>query len=549
MFRNVLLTLTVLVFAASNATAVGGPEESIGRLYLEQAVELAGFTAVEPAGKPAQSPAAGQEAAASGDYQTLAGIAEEYLGIVSDILYLRGHRVKREGRLTEAADLWLRAVGLRKWVVLHERDVIPEIGALLLRLKRYETCLEILGPPGEIELEQREHHRLLTEAAYRSGDTALAQQLAGDGLAYFPEDSYYQRLLIRIDPEYRQFLYNGFRSFDSFKDSIARENWLLLISLADNPEIREKMLLHYRSSGAVEPRAELYALPFRPEADGEAVEEILLSLRPLILSDLSLIEEALFTRERQLALNHFLAEYNGPIVEDPNRDGYFETLRFYRQGEIQHAERDGNQDGEAEFWMMFQNSRPVSGGYRDGNREIEVVYSDYPVVRKLEIRDGPFRQQYDLIPERLSMRILSEWEGLVPLQWYKPDFPLTDENLLKAALSRTDYLGEEPQARVVSRWIRETGEDRVKMVRDSDWGKQTMYGGPEGWRESAWDLDHDGFNEMSAQGYPRTRFAIDLDEDGFPEVYLRLENGAYRYFWDLDNDGTIDASSEEGLEP
>jgi len=341
-------------------------------------------------------------------------------------------------------------------------------------------------------------------------------------------------------------------------------------------QTRRRMVAAYRALGVPEAASIPAALELGLIDDDTAIAEL--------YSGSAAIEAALVRRvwlllrgddARQALIRAALA-YSGALTADADRDGRPEARVFYRRGELERYDYDGDQDGIAELSIEFADEAPrqarvaVYGKAEEGAPARPaapdepamalVRWQQYPLVEEVELRSVryvPGPGTFAFAPVRLDS-LLSAADAPLPRYPEREAAQpvLTERSLVSfsaylerpsprsaASLERIDLLRGIPQRLVETRGGQVLGilefergrPIRQRLDADADGRLETR----RRFDPSPWPADgfFDPRDQRDYAGYA-TSSESDWDGDGKYEYgERRLPDGGVEGSWDLDGDG------------
>jgi tetratricopeptide (TPR) repeat protein len=505
--------------------------------------------------------------------------AGDYGDVSSDISLLLALARDREGRPAGAVlEAVRRALEVNRWKKRAADEARLLEAETLIRLRRYGEALGVLDRAGESEKKTV----LTLLALKRLPDLSLFRGEMKRALDRYPRDPAIARILLE---------YAAGRAPQADEEELVslvlrRLPVLLegdpgLVSAAssfirDEEEVR-RLAASYR---AVFPYPALPPPETLPAAlnaglvdDAAAADELLgpgsekTLDRDLVVTTFSLLRSA-GGRDR---FNGNLLTFSGVLMEDSDKDGFYETRTRYLNGEIQHYLHDADQDGLADLFIVFSGGEPAraeqtvlpesarvfSLPMRDEETiKVSLVWEQYPAVLRADLEGAAYiPRPFDfffspvrfvelcetggkglLYPElekdyaRLSRRALvsfsvqirrpgSEFSGAVEHIELEDGIPLRSVEMLDGrVVSQTEFL----QGRPVTERIDLDLDGRMETVRrfrpmvppSAEGGDILQWKKEIEFSESDWDGD--GRFE-TAEEYPPgggVRYYKDMDGDG-----------------------------------
>ena len=244
---------------------------------------------------------------------------------------------------------------------------------------------------------------------------------------------------------------------------------------------------------------------------------------------------------------------SGTVVEDANRDGFFESRMVLRNGRLVGWEVDRETDGRIEWQLEFADGVPVRAEHTVDGESYRVRFFDYPEASAVTFVTLPGNPTYHLIPASTdytvvppaSVRDTDTLELLVSLQVDDAPSILSPERVVRSSYL-VDFQGADGRqsARVlidganpVRRFEDSTGNGRIDRVLDYEDGVLVA---------GVADPDEDGYFEVTEQYLAGELALLLVDEnDDFVVEYTEAPGSDLLgtpavYSWDLDGDGLVD---------
>ncbi|MFO7780664.1 MAG: hypothetical protein R6W94_03475 [Spirochaetia bacterium] len=459
-------------------------------------------------------------------------------------------------RVVEHLEQALRAESFR---ITDEGEARLLLAETYVRIGAAGDALELLETD-TIGAPEPELSYLTARALLALGQVEAAERVALRGRRLYPEDPRFVLFLLRRDPVPGP---RTGRWLDAnvSEDPAYLESLLYYAERVGAPERAVALSDRYLALGGEDPRVAV----IRADAAGEgtagggrsgsdpaeareAAWELFVRMDGL--RDKAAVEEMyalLPDGELKARVRDVLSVYNGTVVRDEDRNGFWEERFVFSDGRLERWQVDRNQDGVLEYDMLVSSRVPRS--LEATPEGFLVTYGAYPEVSAVEAVDGEVMRRYRVLPGRLTYRVLAD-----DVDWGSPEpgpafpFPLAeappvfDEELLRENAFRLE-LGSPggPITRVL------TLEDgivlREAIDEDEDGRIDHVISYEDGNRVAGMrDADHDGRFEVAEQ-YDDGELAlllVDADGDNTFEYRERLQPEA-SVSWDYDGDGVVDA--------
>jgi hypothetical protein len=342
--------------------------------------------------------------------------AGDYSGVSSDVSFLlaraREHEQKPRGAVLEALG---RALEANRWNHSPFEARLLEAETFIF-LRNYTDAFRVLDqvPEGEKKAELRllalkglddvsAFRRAMEESLDRyPRNPRIARILLEYAAGKLPEQSLLKLSLLKQGEEISVPLV--LRRLPVLLEGDPELAFLAAPFLPDEGEAR-RLVAAYRA-GFVPPAGPSPAsLPAALNAglieDTDAVAELFAGTlldRDLLLSVFSLLRSG----EGRDFFNRNLLAFSGVIVEDGDRDGYYESRTRYRNGEIQDYAYDADQDRLPELTVVFSGQEP--------DRAEQTVLPESAVTFSLPVRDED-RIKALVVWERYPAVLAVEMEG------------------------------------------------------------------------------------------------------------------------------------------
>ncbi|MDR2370273.1 MAG: tetratricopeptide repeat protein [Treponema sp.] len=314
--------------------------------------------------------------------------AGDYSGASSDVSFLlalaREHEQKPRGAVLEALG---RALEADRWNRSPFEARLLEAETFIY-LRNYTEALRILDriPEGEKKAELR----LL--ALKGLNDISAFRRAMEESLDRYPRDPRIARILL-------EYAAGGLPEQSLLKQGEEIPVPLVLrrlpVLLEGDPELAFLAAPFLRNEGEVRRLVAAYRAGFAPPAgpspaslpaalnaglieDTEAVAELFAGTfldRDLLLSVFGLLRSG----GGRDFFNRNLLAFSGVIMEDGDKDGYYESRTRYRNGEIQDYVYDADQDRLPELTVVFSGQEP--------DRAEQTVLPESAVTFSLPVRD------------------------------------------------------------------------------------------------------------------------------------------------------------------
>jgi tetratricopeptide (TPR) repeat protein len=307
--------------------------------------------------------------------------AGDYSDVSSDISLLlalaREHEQRPRGAVLEALG---RALEANRWRNTPSEARLLEAETLVY-LKSYTEALRILDqvPEGEKKAELR----LL---ALKGSGSAFLRAME-ESLDRYPRNPHIARILLEYAagklPEQGEEVPVPLvlRRLPVLLEGDPELAFLAAPFMRNEGEVR-RLVAAYRAAFSPPSRPSPASLPAALNAglieDEEAVTELFLGSsidRDLLLSVFGLLRSS----GGRDFFNRNLLAFSGVIVEDSDRDGYYERRTRYRNGEIQDFVYDADQDRLPELTVVFSGQEP--------NRAEQIVLPESATSFSLPVRD------------------------------------------------------------------------------------------------------------------------------------------------------------------
>lgn len=527
--RVALLLAAALTLVGWQTVQAQAPDRAVSRVYFDNARRLY------------------QEQNISGA-KSLLDVALEFDGANSDALYLRGRlQLRAQEDTTEAIASLEAALEADRFRFYSADRARYELATVLLRIGATERAGEIIasrravsGPESVADWNYLEARLFLSRGEVGSGTERLLEMLRR-----YPSDARYLELFMasrdsvglretRLLRRYQSHAMRGDR-IGHYLSAVLR-----FMRKSEDPSVVRAWGERYFSLGGDDPLASLLLvengadpaseLPRFTELGGDREQWL---LRRLVRqADGSGSVEELRSR---------FSDFGGTLIDDKDRNGYYEARYSFENGRLTSIEVDSNENGSAEQSVVFGENGRVSRVTVASGQEVE--FSDYPAVASVSF-DGVV---YRMIPGHLDMSLFVRPEAgrtaFAPLE-QMPE--ISQRHILSEALLRgRAYVREqstEQSGRVVERLDNGTVvEKAVDENEDDQIDYYVFYDGGEAQR-AVRDIDFDGYfeaSELYSAGELR-EIAVDSDDNGRVD-FVRTVGSTERREWDFNEDGRIDA--------
>lgn len=486
----------------------------------------------------------------SAEAYLLAGRGLGFDDASSDLHYLRAvsaaHRQSETGAVREHLE---RALALDSWRLIDAQDGIRSLLSLLLRTGDV-TAAEELFP--SLVLRRAVDHRLAAQILRLSGDFPQADAAFTRGRRLYPHDPGLFRYGLSLDrsadPEERRWID---RHASEDPDYLAALLDFILVS--PSAAERRELLERYFAAGGEHPMAYAAAVEAAGGNPGSALSRFIDAEAYLDRSALQLVYRVVAGSPEAERLAASLGSVSGTVVEDANRDGFFESRMVLRDGELVGWEIDRETDGTIEWLLDFADGVPVRAEHTVAGESYRVLFFDYPEASAVTFLNLPGNPTYHLMPASTdytvvppaSVRNTDTLELLVTLRIDDSPSILAPTRVARSSYL-VDFQGEEgsQSARVlvdgtepVRRFEDSTGNGRIDRVLDYEGGVLVA---------GVADPDEDGYFEVTEQYQDGELVLLLVDEnDDFVVEYTEAPGSELLgtpavYSWDLDEDGLVD---------
>jgi hypothetical protein len=488
--------------------------------------------------------------------------AVELDGTSSDALYALS-LARPFGR--ERDSLLERAVASGKWRALSADDAAIDLAQALIRKREY--------PKAETLLEGRERDGPrfaleLCRAAFFSGRKAAYEKRMDEATTRFSDDRRITRFWIERAVPGVAFDAKIMKRLESrLQDASLADGeiWIYWASLtAGAAESLDILKTAY--AGGERGRTAIAAYAARGIMDGAVAVAAFFDTYPREPSyaEIESLAKALMPGEGKGAFAKRLSAYSGGILEDAEGDGFAELSVTYRNGELESALLDSNQDGETDKDARFSDGLPSAVEFGGSGIRTRFIYARYPEVKAVEYVTEAYKRTYDMKAGGFFLPALSysfpfeaDGSGMRRPRFQDKTPEPSEEGVMRAAVrSVQEAIRTDAHRSITYTELRDGLPLSEKAFRDSILVETVEFisGKPlRGERDSDGDgrletrVEYPASVRGAAAANPRAEYRVDVDADGDGVYEYREEGIPFRVkSWDYDGDGLYDASEERG---
>ena len=401
----------------------------------------------------------------------------------SDLHYLRAVSSAHRQRETSAVREHLEeALSLDTWRLIDAQDGIRSLLSLLLRTGDTAAAEELLP---SLRFRRAVDYRLAAQILRLSGAFAEADAAIARGRRLYPQDPGLFRYGLSLDraaePEERRWID---RNASEDPDYLAALLDFILVSPSGRE--RRELLERYFAAGGAHPMAYAAAVEAAGDNPGPALSRFIDAEAYFDRSALRLVHRVVAGGAEAERLAAAVGTASGTVVEDANRDGFFESRMVLRNGRLVGWEVDRETDGRIEWQLEFADGVPVRAEHTVDGESYRVRFFDYPEASAVTFVTLPGNPTYHLIPASTdytvvppaSVRDTDTLELLVSLQVDDAPSILSPERVVRSSYL-VDFQGADGRqsARVlidganpVRRFEDSTGNGRIDRVLDYEDG-------------------------------------------------------------------------------
>jgi hypothetical protein len=328
--------------------------------------------------------------------EALAGLerGHDFSDVSSDMAYLLALVRFHEGKpLAAVQEALQQALAIRRW-----QTYTPDAAQLLeaeiaIQLRRYTDALYMLAP-----LAPSAEKTYLTLRAFLGiGNREAFSRVMGEALNTYPRDPRPVRLFLSLASDWR------LTATEEALVSLTLKRLPLLLEvdpdlayvaasfIRDSAEARRLVGayrgIHRGVAGSIAPALNLGLI------DGKiAVDELFVAASPAVEGPtldkalLSALWKLLRNPEEQGWFRSKLVGFSGHIIEDADKDGYYESRVQYEAGMLSRYTYDGDQDGFVELTVFFESGVPVKAEVQGMPESVSEVSPVTPLAATQEQR-------------------------------------------------------------------------------------------------------------------------------------------------------------------
>ncbi len=477
----------------------------------------------------------------------LAGRGLQFDDESSDLHYLRAvSAADQQPRTQEVVNHLIRATSLASWRLIDPQDGLRSTVAVLLRIGDFSGAAAMLE---DHELRVAADYRMQAQLLRATGRFVEADAVYRAGRRRFPHHAGLFRFGLSLDlvaePDERLWLDRHVARTADYRAAL-----LDFILISPAAEERRELLERYFDLGGSHPTA--YAVALASDL-GQAYDQFVEAGAYRDRTALSIAAEAVAGSRFEDELASLMGGFSGTIVEDRNRDGFYESLLEVEAGLPATWVVDRETDGETEWTVSFRAGVPTEATYEAAGRGHHVAYLDYPEVAWVCFPDLPEKPRYHLRPQSIDFVV-------VPTELVRLADPLTlatsidlverPSVMSQAKAAALAYLVEfhdengRPRAHAIyddglpiRRFEDESGDGTIDHVVEYADGTRIA---------AVRDPDEDGYFEVTEQ-YQDDNLVLRLvdEDDDFLIEYAEAPNQPATYSWDTNRDGTVDVREIE----
>lgn len=258
--------------------------------------------------------------------------------------------------------------------------------ALLVRLRRWNECLALLGPLSATEsARDPEIYRLRALARFGLGDRAGAIGELRAAAQRFPDEPRFARIFFeRCSPSTPTEAERALGEiFAKRLRGLSDQDPELLVLGAPfmlDAKSREDSVRAYRAQGAASAASTLRSLEYGIIGDDAAIEEFFSGRYGIDAAALRKLEDLLGSAEGRARLVDRLKAFGGIVAADRDGDGVFEESAEYRDGSLVSWRLDADQSGNWGLRVQFDSGLPSDLVLQRAGLETKIHYDRYPYV-------------------------------------------------------------------------------------------------------------------------------------------------------------------------
>ena len=406
------------------------------------------------------------------------------------------------------------------------------------QLRLYQRQLELLYTVDPARRKAADWYYLTARARLFTGTTGTAGELLEEAGRLFPEDPAIQRLRIKHDPRYRDYLN---RAILDPRRPAPEESTLAALILNRHEEL-QPLIDRYLELGYKDLPVLIRMVELDLVSEEWGSTDILntddVRRWESLISLARLFPETAETAETEsgTAFKEFRNAFSAGLGEDRDGDGYQDHFYLMEKGSLVEYFADTNQDRVNEIEVRFVDGAyapsPAELLYRDETQLVRIEYTAYPEVALIEIIAEGSTSSYRFAPAALLLDpvTVADWPPAVDVS-----LPLILERAQLEALSYSHRI----EATAGSGDFQELWDGRISTYTVDNQ------------RHVERDFDGNGYAEVR-EVYRDDRLVLlefDQEENGIYEY--RYRPVSQREEWDFDQDGTVDyerITGEQGLE-
>jgi hypothetical protein len=343
----------------------------------------------------------------------------------------------------------------------------------------------------------------------------------------------------------------AFRAVDTLKE-IDPGILVALAPYASSVDEARLLIREFRAIGGRNVDATLLALGYGLLSESRAIEELLSGAYLPTVSSIRTLYGLLSSDGSRAAFARSFFAYDGMIVSDADRDGFYEATASYRDGMATRWVLDGNQDGVPELEAWFSLGAPEVLRAVSGSMTVTVRYERWPFASSVGFTDAQGSRVYAVGPQVMPLPLIT----MTPFFASRSDTPYAVERSSMNLPSERSIVSVANSVRSETDDLAETAELSGGMRNRAWWsdafgwhGYLTYLDGVP--KDESLDLDGDGRFEArriwkrDADGLPVASYIeADQDGDGMFEYRESLSQPVLKS-WDYDGNGEPDLTLEE----
>ncbi len=353
-----------------------------------------------------------------------------YDSTISDIYYINaiiGTSFNED--VNNSINYLKKAITYRNWNLYNENSAFYELGKLYARIRDYERALSALYVIKDQFIDDTGFIDLYTLSLINRGDFKGATEYLNYAVAKYPDNNLFIKRLAGLDKSYRDKLLKQVLDNNELYQ-YSPEIILELSRLNQDKGVKRELISLAEKAGdnSIELLLEKIVLTGKT-----AINDIVIFSSLNGFSDyknIKTINSMITDKDVSSFMKEYYNLYAGLIRDDINSDSIYEKIMSVEKGIPQWYSEDKNQDNINDFFVGFQNSKPV---FINIEEKMLAVYYEYPFIKTMIMFGKDSSEIYNFKDKKASFDILDFSNYLSPPIFKNTNIPALFDTIKKKA--------------------------------------------------------------------------------------------------------------------